>query len=68
MGDEERRGEEKISREEFIRREPDEDPSSGASAGPGAPETAEPTQGTDDGPGGAATEGIGEDAAEDDDG
>lgn len=50
-----------ISREEFIRREPEQDPSSGTAAGPGAPETAEPTQGRDDGPGGAAMEGLGED-------
>ncbi len=45
-----------ISRAEFIRRRPEEDPSQGSGAGPGAPETLEPTQGRSEGPGGAGME------------
>ncbi len=34
-----------IGREEFIRRRPEVSPEQGSGAGPGAPETVEPTQG-----------------------
>ncbi len=57
-----------VSPAEFVRRMPE-----GQSAGPGAPETDEPVQGRpgagghgpDDGPGGPAMQGMGDDRSED---
>lgn len=44
---EDKHGEEGLSRAEFAKRGPEADPSQGAAAGPGAPETDEPVQGRD---------------------
>jgi hypothetical protein len=60
---EDRYSEEGLSPAEFTRRGPESDPSQGAAAGPGAPETDEPRQGRDPdvgGPGGPAPSGMDE--------
>lgn len=53
---------------EFTRDTPEQDPSQGSGAGPGSPETVEPTQGVagDEGTGGPAMKGIGTESADDD--
>lgn len=45
MSDTPKKNREGISQEEFIRRRPEESQDQGGGAGPGSPETLEPTQG-----------------------